>query len=173
MAARIAPFGVSNSQRFLVEHHQKPPKQNIGRFMGIGDGRKTNLARAAGIAEHAQNHSGLGGVIVMQAMFIKVKRELLDNTYLRATLLRVEVMMKTQNITLSLPKDVLLKVKLIAVKRQTSVSSLLTQTLENLVRQEEAYAHSRLRHLQWLEQGIDLGTGGQITTTRDELHERR
>lgn len=81
--------------------------------------------------------------------------------------------METQNITLSLPKEVLLKVKLIAVKRQTSVSRLLTQTLENIVRQEEAYSHSRLRHLKLLEQGMDLGTGGQITTTRDELHERR
>lgn len=80
--------------------------------------------------------------------------------------------METQNITLSLPKEVLLKVKLIAVKRQTSVSGLLTQTLENLVRQEEAYGHSQLRHLKWLEQGIDLGTGGQVTSTRDELHER-
>lgn len=81
--------------------------------------------------------------------------------------------METQNITLSLPKEVLLKVKLIAVKRQTSVSRLLTQILENIVRQEEAYSHSRLRHLKLLEQGMDLGTGGQITTTRDELHERR
>lgn len=81
--------------------------------------------------------------------------------------------METQNITLSLPKEVLLKVKLIAVKRQTSVSRLLTQTLENIVRQEEAYSHSRLQHLKLLEQGMDLGTGGQITTTRDELHERR
>ena len=81
--------------------------------------------------------------------------------------------METQNITLSLPKELLLKVKLIAVKRQTSVSRLLTQTLENIVRQEEAYSHSRLRHLKLLEQGMDLGTGGQITTTRDELHERQ
>ncbi len=81
--------------------------------------------------------------------------------------------MKTQNITLSLPKDILLKVKLLAVKRQTSVSGLLTQTLEELVRQEEAYAHAQLRHLQLLDQGIDLGTGGQISWTRDELHERQ
>ena len=81
--------------------------------------------------------------------------------------------METQNITLALPKDVLLKVKLLAVRRQTSVSGLLTQTLENLVRQDEDYAHARLRHLQRLEQGIDLGTEGQIATTRDELHERR
>ena len=80
--------------------------------------------------------------------------------------------METQNITLSMPKDILLKVKLLAVKRQTSVSGLLTQTLERLVQQEDAYAHARQRHIQWLEQGFDLGTGGQITTQRDELHER-
>lgn len=81
--------------------------------------------------------------------------------------------METQNITLSLPKEILLKVKLLAVKRQTSVSGLLTQTLEKLVEQEEAYTHARRRHLQWLEKGADLGTGGQITTSREELHERQ
>ena len=80
--------------------------------------------------------------------------------------------METQNITLAIPKEILLKVKLLAVKRQTSVSGLLTQTLERLVQQEDAYAHARQRHLQCLEQSIDLGTGGQILTPRDELHER-
>ena len=80
--------------------------------------------------------------------------------------------METQNITLAIPKEVLLKVKLLAVKRQTSVSGLLTQTLEKLVQQEDAYAHARQRHLQCLEQGADLGTNGLITTQRDELHER-
>ena len=80
--------------------------------------------------------------------------------------------METQNITLSIPKEVLLKVKLLAVKKQTSVSGLLTQTLERLVRQDDAYVHARQRHLQWLERGIDLGTGGRILTGRDELHER-
>ena len=80
--------------------------------------------------------------------------------------------METRNITLTVPKDILLKVKLLAVKRQTSVSGLLTQTLERLVRQEDTYTHARQRHLQWLEQGADLGTNGHIETTRDELHER-
>jgi hypothetical protein len=80
--------------------------------------------------------------------------------------------METQNITLSLPKDVLLKVKLIAVQRQTSVSGLLTQTLERLVQHEDTYAHARRRHLEWLSHGADLGTGGRISTGRDELHER-
>ena len=41
--------------------------------------------------------------------------------------------METQNVTLSIPKETLLKVKLLAVKRQTSVSGLLTQALERLV----------------------------------------
>jgi hypothetical protein len=81
-------------------------------------------------------------------------------------------MMETQNITLSIPKETLLKVKLLAVKRGTSVSRLLTQTLERLVEQEDAYAHARQRHLQALEQGVDLGTRGQILTRRDDLHER-
>lgn len=80
--------------------------------------------------------------------------------------------METQNITLSLPKDVLLKVKLLAVHRQTSVSSLLAQTLERLVEQEDAYFQARRRHLEWLRRGTDLGTGGRALTKRDELHER-
>jgi hypothetical protein len=80
--------------------------------------------------------------------------------------------MERQNITLSLPRDTLLKVKLIAVQRQTSVSGLLTQTLERLVEHEEAYAHARRHHLEWLTRGADLGTAGQLSVGRDELHER-
>jgi tryptophan 2,3-dioxygenase len=80
--------------------------------------------------------------------------------------------METQNITLSIPKEVLVKVKLLAVKRQTSVSGLLTETLERLVQQEDAYMHARQRHLQRLEQSVDLGTGGLVLTRRDELHDR-
>lgn len=50
--------------------------------------------------------------------------------------------MKTK-ITLSIPKEALLKAKLPAVKRQTSISGLLTQTLERLVQQQDAYARGR------------------------------
>lgn len=80
--------------------------------------------------------------------------------------------METQNITLALPKDILLKVKLLAVQRGTSVSGLLTEQLEQLVQQEDAYVQARRRYLQTLEQPMDLGTDGRITTTRAELHER-
>lgn len=102
----------------------------------------------------------------------RMMQQQLTITCFRATLFYVEVTMETQNITLSIPKDVLLKVKLLAVKRQTSVSGLLAQTLTRLIQQEDAYVHARQRHLQRLEQSIDLGTGGQILIRRDELHER-
>lgn len=80
--------------------------------------------------------------------------------------------MTTQNITLSLPKDTLLKVKLLAVRRGTSVSSLLAGELERLVAEDEAYARGRQSHLARLETATNLGTNGQIVTSRDELHER-
>lgn len=80
--------------------------------------------------------------------------------------------MATQNITLSLPKDTLLKVKLLAVRRGTSVSGLLTSELERLVAEDEAYVRGRQSHLARLETAADLGTHGHIATSRDELHER-
>ncbi len=80
--------------------------------------------------------------------------------------------MEMQNITLSLPKDVLRKVKILAVQQGTSVSGLLRSELERLVTQEELYARAMQRHMQLMEKGIDLGTQGQIHVSRDELHER-
>jgi hypothetical protein len=80
--------------------------------------------------------------------------------------------MEKQNITLSLPKDVLLRIKIIAVQRQTSVSGLLTQTLERIVQLDDAYINAQRRHQQWLEQGADLGTDGQPPAERDALHDR-
>lgn len=80
--------------------------------------------------------------------------------------------MKKQNITLSVPKDVLRKVKLIAVEQNTSVSGLLTRILEEIVSREEGYHTARRRHLNFLDQDIDLGTGGSTQWTREELHAR-
>ncbi len=80
--------------------------------------------------------------------------------------------MAHQNITLSLPTRVLRQVKLLAAKRHTSVSRLLTQVLEELASREAGYARARRRHLTWLESAANLGTVGRIRWTRDELHER-
>lgn len=80
--------------------------------------------------------------------------------------------MTTQNITLALPKDLLLKAKILAIRRGMSVSGLLAGELEKLVAGDEAYEQARQSALMRLEQVFDLGTNGRITVGRDELHER-
>ena len=79
--------------------------------------------------------------------------------------------MDKQNITLSIPKEVLLKVKLLAVKQGTSVSGLMTRVLEDIVASEEGYRASRRRHLLTLARGIDLDTQGAIDWGREDLHD--
>jgi hypothetical protein len=78
----------------------------------------------------------------------------------------------TQNITLALPKDTLKRVRLIAVERGTSVSGLLAETLASLVEEEDSYEQAHRRYLALLETDFDLGTGGEITWSRESLHER-
>ncbi|MDL2717645.1 MAG: CopG family transcriptional regulator [Acidobacteriota bacterium] len=77
-----------------------------------------------------------------------------------------------QNITLSLPKPVLRKVKILAVERQSSVSALLTGFLEEIVEREDAYAAARERALTRLARPVSLGTKGTVEWSRDSLHER-
>ncbi|NSW89568.1 MAG: CopG family transcriptional regulator [Firmicutes bacterium] len=66
----------------------------------------------------------------------------------------------------------LLKIKHIAVDRQTSVSRLLAKTLEEIVEKEDSYIKARQHHLEILEKGIDMNTKGEINWKRDDIHER-
>lgn len=81
--------------------------------------------------------------------------------------------METQNITLSIPKSTLKKIKLIAVKRETSISKLMVEAMEKIAREDEAYIQARDRQLAVLEKGLDLGFGDSKLPSRDELHERK
>jgi len=81
-------------------------------------------------------------------------------------------MESTQNVTLSIPKDVLRKAKILAIQKNTSLSGLLTQTLADLVAHQEAYEQARQRNLTLLKSGLRLGTQGQIAWKREEIHER-
>ena len=80
--------------------------------------------------------------------------------------------MEYQNITLSLPKDILLKAKHIAVEKRTSLSGLLARTLEDIVKKEDSYRKARERHIAMLNSAPDLGTTGSISWTRGDIHER-
>ena len=74
-----------------------------------------------------------------------------------------------QNITLSLDRTILQKLKILAAQRNTSVSGMLTDELNQLIQKDEHYQRSKLAALQAIEQGYHLG--GQ-PLSRDELHER-
>ncbi|AHY48339.1 Hypothetical Protein RradSPS_3056 (plasmid) [Rubrobacter radiotolerans] len=80
--------------------------------------------------------------------------------------------METRNITLSLPEETLREAKVLAARRGTSVSRLLAETLSELLARESGYAAARERALAGLDRGLDLGTGGEVGWSRDELHER-
>lgn len=80
--------------------------------------------------------------------------------------------MASRNITLSLPEETLQEVKIIAVKRNTSVSALLGGMLEELVARETGYRQAQQEFMALAEEGFDLGTHGEVSWSRDELHER-
>ena len=80
--------------------------------------------------------------------------------------------MANQNITLSLPEEDLREARILAARRGTSVSQLLARVLREPVERESGYDSARERSLALLREGADLGTGGHVTWSRDELHER-
>ena len=90
-------------------------------------------------------------------------------TSLRDTLFLVA---ENQNITLSLPRELLRRIKRLAVDRDTSVSSLLSEALARLADEDRRYSAARKRALAALRSPRSLGTSGRRTWSRDELHER-
>jgi metal-responsive CopG/Arc/MetJ family transcriptional regulator len=80
--------------------------------------------------------------------------------------------MEKQNVTLSLPKTLLQKAKLMAVRQDKSLSQLLVEALQEKIEEEAAYRKARERQLRLLETGLNLGTRGQLTVSREELHAR-
>ena len=81
--------------------------------------------------------------------------------------------MERQNVTLSLPKSLLKKAKTLASKEDRSLSELLRETLEEKVKQKSGYQRARERQIALMKKGVDLGSKGKITITREDLHERR
>jgi hypothetical protein len=76
----------------------------------------------------------------------------------------------SQNITIRLDRRTLRRAKVLAAKRNTSISGLLAQQIETLVGEDDAYELAPRRALALLERGFHLG--GRIEATRDEWHER-
>lgn len=79
--------------------------------------------------------------------------------------------MENQNITISLPKQLLRQAKHLAIERGISLSGLLVQLLEEATRKDDEYKKARERHLALLD-ALDLGSLGKVQWSRSELHER-
>lgn len=75
-----------------------------------------------------------------------------------------------QNITVRIDRQTLRKAKILAAKRNISISRLLAQQIETLVGEDDAYERAQQQALALLERGLPLG--GEITATRDEWHAR-
>ncbi len=78
-----------------------------------------------------------------------------------------------QNVTITIPKDILRKAKHIAIDRQTSLSRLLAKTLEDIVEREDTYSKAKVRQIAAMKKGYTMGLNGKITWKRDDLHGRR
>lgn len=74
-----------------------------------------------------------------------------------------------QNITLSLEKDIIKKSKLIAVKKDTSVSKMIGDILKEITEKEDEYEAAKKKAIDNLKRGFHFG--GQITWTREDLYE--
>jgi hypothetical protein len=80
--------------------------------------------------------------------------------------------MERQNITLSLPKDLLKTARHLAVERGTSLSRLLSEYLGRMVQEERDYERAARRMKKRLKQGLAMGTCGEIAWKRADLYER-
>jgi len=78
----------------------------------------------------------------------------------------------TQNVTLSLPRDLLKRVRRLAADRESSMSALMTEALARVVDEDRRFAATRRQGLAALRSPGSLGTKGRPTWTRDDLHER-
>lgn len=80
--------------------------------------------------------------------------------------------MEKQNITLSIPKEILREAKHLAVDRGISLSGLLVEALEERVKRLSRMRRAAERQRTLMRSGLKLGTKGKIRWNREDLHAR-
>lgn len=78
--------------------------------------------------------------------------------------------MTTQNLTVSLDPETIIKAKQIAASRGTSLSRLVADVIRRLAGDDDAYQSAMRDALALMERGFDLG--GTHRVPREELHDR-
>ena len=80
--------------------------------------------------------------------------------------------MDRQNVTLAIPKSFLKKAKIVAAQEEKSLSELMREMLQGKVEHQTGYQKAKQPHLSLLKKGLNLGTKGRYSYTRDDLHAR-
>lgn len=80
--------------------------------------------------------------------------------------------MDSQNVTVSLPADLLREVRRIAIDQGVSPSRLIALLLEQELGDRRRYQAARARQISLLQVGLPLGTHGSIRWEHSEFHER-
>jgi predicted transcriptional regulator len=75
-----------------------------------------------------------------------------------------------QNITLSLDKEILRKSKILAARKETSISRLLAESIERAVEDAEAYESAKRSGLHAMKKAFHLG--GARHWRREDLYDR-
>ena len=77
-----------------------------------------------------------------------------------------------QNVTLSLPREILKKGKILAAKRGISLNELVRELLQANTEDGGEYQTSAERQIRRMKKGVRLGTKGTISWKRDQLYQR-
>jgi len=80
--------------------------------------------------------------------------------------------MEKQNLTLSLPKEIIKRAKIQAAKEDKSLTHFAQEALEEKLRATSGYRSARSKHLQILATPGDLGSKGKLKIAREKVHER-
>lgn len=81
--------------------------------------------------------------------------------------------MERQNVTLSLPKALLKRAKVMAARQEKSLSKFLKESLEEKIRGSTGYKQAMERQVRLMRKGFDLGIKDRIGISREGIHERR
>ena len=76
------------------------------------------------------------------------------------------------NVTVSLPVHLVREARHRAIDRGTSLSRFIATTLEESIARNATYAEARTSQEQTWKRGLEFGSQGKISWTRDELHHR-
>ena len=77
--------------------------------------------------------------------------------------------MERQNVTLSLPKTLLRRAKILSAKSGKSLSELMRESLEKKTTEDTDYKKAKKRALKLMRKDIDFGTEEKIGISREEL----